>query len=91
MKKKLSSLIVVFFISLQYAAYAESPCVTAFALGYALAQAEYASDCEFCNNHAGPMLGPCLKEAQTKYNDAIHNVMADYSACCCAQELSCCN
>lgn len=89
--KKTYALLIIFSVSLQYAARAESPCVTTFAIEYALAEAEYASDCDFCSHNSGPFLGPCMQEAQEKYNNAIHELTANYSACCCAHELSCCN
>jgi len=91
MKKKISALTLIIIFGFQYYVFAESPCITTFAINYAVAQAEYASDIAFCIEHAGVLIGPCREEAQVKYNDAIYTVFSSFNGCCCAYELSCCN
>lgn len=91
MKKKLASLVFTLCMGIAYSAYAsDSPCVTAYALNFALAQAEFTSDMAYCNGQ-GVFVGPCEAEAHRKYHNEIHNVETAYNECCCVNSLTCCN
>lgn len=92
MKKKLSSFAFTLCMGIFYSAYAsDSPCVTAYALNFALAQQEYNADLIYCNGQT-VFAGPCQEEAHRKFENAVHNVETAYSECCCVNSLTqCCN
>lgn len=90
MKKKILSLTLLLCLCLQYAAMATSPCTTGFSGGYATARAEYDRDLEYCNGQF--LAGPCLEEAQRKFNNKVNGLLVEFSDCCCKNNLpTCCN
>lgn len=89
MKKKIIALIFTICMGSTYMAYA-ADCITGFATQYAIAQAEYVRDVAYCSDEI--LSGPCLEEAEVKYNNAVNTVWSNFSLCCCQNSLAyCCN
>lgn len=90
MKIKVLLLTACLVMGFQYLLFAGMPCTNQFALGYAQIEATYISDQLFCREAL--FTGPCLDEAEHKYEDAYNNLVSQFSACCCINNLPyCCN
>ena len=88
-KRSISTLLISVLIHLQYAVFANSPCHTGFAIGYAAAQQAYNEDLEGCSEVTLPP--PCIQEATMKFNNEVYIVEQNFNYCCCVEELSCCS
>lgn len=90
MKIKALFLTLLLVAGFQYLLFAESPCTTQFALGYSFVDAQLLADKVFCREAL--FTGPCLEEAEWKYENAVNELLNQFSACCCINNLPyCCN
>lgn len=90
MKKHVSILALLFILGVQFKVYAESPCTTAFALGYSMAIRENITGLAGCEEAL--LEGPCKEEVARRYTYKVTRLYIDFSACCCANGYrECCN
>lgn len=89
MKRTISILALSWLMSLQYVAFASSPCSTGFALSYAVAGRDFVAGMEACKDAALPDL--CREEILRRYNSSINTAYNNFNTCCCVNSYACCN
>lgn len=89
MKRKISVFLTIFLVGFHSISFAETSCVTGYALEMAIADQTHRSDLDYCSTATLP--GPCQAEANAKHNQAVNTAFVNYNACCCMNSLSCCN
>lgn len=90
MKKHVSILALLLCLSMQFTAFAESPCTTGFALGYSLAIRDKARGIVHCEDSL--LTGPCKEEIERRFSYTVTTLYIDFNNCCCTNGYTeCCN